>query len=312
MKEKEYADSRHFDRGSADDPLLKDVAFNRRSFGLEESHKSPYDNGMIQIGTDGIQVRLVQGIDDESFKRTLSMAVRATKGVDITDGLPNMEGDWEEMMKGGLQTALESQVVIFAVQGASRTATHQLVRSRRAAFHQQSQRASYLGSQPEVRVPESVWNAPSHVFAAWARAIRASHEAYEIAVEADISYQDARFILPEGTTSFIMLEYPVREFLAVYAYRACSMFQWEICHIIRECGKLLVADSPWMEPYVKISCEVTRGALDVPHEDEPKNNREHHCTFQGWEEVDPQCDFLYARETNRAFRSERHVIRKKS
>jgi thymidylate synthase (FAD) len=306
-------DSRHFD--SEPDPLTKDVAFNKRSFGLEESHKSPFDNGMIQIGNDGLTVRLVQGIDEKSFKRTLSMAVRATKGVDITEGLPEMQDDWEEMLKGGLQTALESQVVIFAVQGASRTATHQLVRSRRAAFHQQSQRASYLGAQPEVRVPESVWNAGSEVFSKWFKAIRASHEAYEAAVEADVSYQDARFILPEGTTSFIMLEYPVREFLAVYAYRACSMFQWEICRIIRTCGDLLKQKYPWLAPYIKISCEVTRGALDYgPSHSSISANEEayaHHCTFQGWEEVEGQCDFAWARESNRAFRSTLHTIKKK-
>lgn len=312
--------SRHRGKDHTVDPLTKDVAFNRRSFGLEESHKSPYDNGVIQIGTDGIEVRLVQGIDEESFKRTLSMAVRATKGVDITHGLPEMGDDWEEMLKGGLQTALESQVVIFAVQGASRTATHQLVRSRRAAFHQQSQRASYLGRRPEVRVPESIWKAPDNVWYSWMNAIRASHKAYEMAIEADISYQDARFILPEGTTSFIMLEYPVREFLAVYAYRACSMFQWEIVRIIRMCGELLKENYPWLAPYIKISCQVTKGALDdnaftrmqIGKGDIPvgKDDFTHHCTFQGWEEIDPQCDFPYARESNRAFRSDKHVIKK--
>lgn len=311
-----YKTSRDDKVGNAADPLTKDVAFNRRSFGLEDTHKSPYDNGMIQIGTDGLEIRLVQGIDEESFKRTLSMAVRATKGVDITYGLPEIHDDWEEMLQGGLQTALESQVVIFAVQGASRTATHQLVRSRRAAFHQQSQRASYLGTHPEVRVPESVWRAPEHVWNSWMAAIMAAHDAYDIAVEADISYQDARFILPEGTTSFIMLEYPVREFLAVYAYRACSMFQWEICRIIRECGELLKNAHPWLAPYIKISCQTTRGSLDKPPEGEDplvvlSGKYDHHCTFQGWEEVEHQCHFPWARESNRSFRSERHTIKKK-
>src|SRR3546814_3886104 len=53
--------------------------------------------------------------------------------------------------------SLETQKIIFEVSGVSRTCTHQLVRSRRASFHQQSQRASYMGDKPMFRCPESIW-----------------------------------------------------------------------------------------------------------------------------------------------------------
>ena len=329
-------------KGQTDDrALLADVAFNRHSMN-DGHHTSPFDNRTIQVGTDGIEVALAQGIDEHAFKRTLSAATRATIGIDIeakqqwvpcdrpqdhrhgdlaqtrrvngecqilrmVDPL-EPEEDWEEMMKGGLQTALETQVIVFAVKGVSRTCTHQLVRSRRASFHQQSQRASYMGDGPEFRMPESVWRNPT-VRDGWIQAVRVAWEAYRQACVADISYQDARFILPEGTTNFILLEYPVREFLNVYAYRACSMFQWEIVEVMRKCREALVEAHPWIEPYVKISCEKTKGALDRNSDDTPATD--HHCTFQGWEEVEQQCDFLWARESNRTFRSERHAIVKR-
>jgi hypothetical protein len=156
---------------------------------------------------------------------------------------------------------------------------------------------------------------------------------------ADVSYQDARYVLPEGTTNYIMLEYPLREFINVYAYRGCAMFQWEIVSVMRACREILVGAYPFLEPYVKISCEKTHGAKDAgvrvtcptcggdggDLDDSSKVCDEcngagtisdpqsiaHTCTFQGWESVEGQCPFPWARESNRSFRSEHHRIERK-
>lgn len=310
------------------DELTKDVAFNRRSFGMEDTNTSPYDNAMVQVGTDGLEVRLIQGIDESSMAKVLAACEQATIGLEIADidEITGRPDETNEMFSGGLQSALETQVLVFAVRGASRTCTHQLVRSRRASFHQQSQRASFMGEYPEVRIPESIWNAPARVFTSWLGAINAAHAAYRTAVEADISYQDARFILPEGTTTFIMCEYSVREFMAVYEYRACSMFSWEIVRVMRMMKDVLVQAHPWIEPYIKITCEKTKGSKDAltyrpyaeQREDTTANGKlqhpdahKHTCRFQGWEQIDEQCDFPWARETNREYRSEKKSIGKK-
>lgn len=271
--------------------LLRDVAFNRHSMN-DGHHVSPLDNGKIQVGTDGIAVKLVQPIHEEHFKQLMSYATRATIGVDV-HGEKEDTRDWEEMLKGGLQTALETSVVAFAVSGVSRTCTHQLVRSRRASFHQQSQRASYYGDAPEARMPESVWR-NTRAREAFITAKLASDEAYRIACEEDISYQDARYALLEGTDNYILCEYSVREFMAVFAYRGCSMFSWEIVHVMREMRRLLLEAHPWLEPYIKISCE------------KPKR-----CTFQGWEQVEGQCDFPWAKEELRTFQPEFHQIKRR-
>src|ERR1700745_1232760 len=100
--------------GIVDDGLTKDVAFNRKSFNLP-GHVSPYDNSQAFVGLSGIEVRLVQPIEESYFRHTLSRAINATSGVDLDD--PPDEGDWEEMMKGGLQTALEEPVTGSEVSG---------------------------------------------------------------------------------------------------------------------------------------------------------------------------------------------------
>ena len=291
-----YAMSREAD-DKRETNLLRDVAFNRHSMNDGE-HVSPLDNGRIQVGDDNIEVRLVQPVDEEGFKRVMSMATRATIGLDLSgktmdDILAQDNRDWEEMLGGGLQTALESSVIVFAVSGVSRTCTHQLVRSRKAAFHQQSQRASWYGSRPEARMPESVWrNERSRD--AWLVAKAASDYAYQVACEEDISYQDARYVLLEGTDNYILCEYSVREFMNVFAYRGCSMFSWEIVSVMRQMRALLVEAHPWLEPYIKISCE--KGMK---------------CTFQGWETVEGQCDFPWAQESNRTFQPKFHKIERR-
>jgi hypothetical protein len=289
--------------------VVKDVAFNRKSFG-EGQPENP-DQNQIYVGTDGIEVTLEQDFKDEELQHFFSYAINATRGIDPRH--PPEPVDWEEMMKGGLQTALKRINIAFAVYGASRTATHQIVRSTRANFHQQSQRAHYYGDRPSIRMPESWLDkllGEDDDGGGWMLSDEfvglAEHAAavYRLATDAGVSYQDARFALLEGTTNFILCEYSLDEFIAVYSYRACSMFQWEIVSIVRKMRDVLVEAHPWLDPYIKISCEKTNGGLKGPG----VMSDAHTCTFQGWESVEGQCDFPWARESNRAFRSERHRI----
>jgi thymidylate synthase (FAD) len=303
------------------DPLARDVAFNRDSFERNE-RKSPYDNGTVQVGTNEIKVRLVQPIAEQAAAALLGIMESSTFGLsdeevaDRMDAAASVSPDaTSEMFQGGLQGALDTQWIAFAVSGVSRACTHQLVRTSRAKFHQQSQRTVDLGEHPEFRCPESIWEANDDVWRAWVKAVAAAHEAYHLAVKEDVSYQDARYILPEGTTTFIICAYSIREFQAVYSYRACPMFQWEICRVHRMMKDELVAEHPWLEPHIKISCERTHGALDEGHsvrstELPPRGAYDHHCTFQGWEQVEGQCDKPYARESNRAFKSKVHSIKR--
>lgn len=277
-------------------PVLTDRAFNDHHKN-DGSHVSPYDNGVAHVGTEGLQVKLIQGIDEEQFKRFLAKAARATTGWAVGEE-PDPE-DADEMMRGGLQSGLESQVVIFEVTGASRALTHQLVRSRRAAFHQQSQRATWYGDQPDVRMPLSVYK-NTKARKAFQEATEAAWRAYRIACDEGVSYQDARYALPEATTNYILCEYSVREFLAVYAYRACSMFLWEMVDCMRKMGDALGEAHPFLKPYIKISCE--KSAPNTIYEEDGGEQRySHRCTFQGWESVEGQCDKPWARQDNRVF-----------
>jgi thymidylate synthase (FAD) len=329
--------------------LLADVGFNSHELN-DGRHVSPFDNGRVQVGVDGLKVRLLQGVDEASFARVLSRALRATTGISLDEPVADIHGDQDEMLRGGLQSALETQTIVFEVTGASRALTHQLVRTRKAGFHQQSQRATWYGDRPEFRMPHSVFTQfgarpadgkdsfgmePS-VRILWDRALLAAWEAYKAACDAGVSYQDARYILPEGITNYILCEYTIREFINVFAYRGCSMFLWEMVHCMREMRRVLLEAHPFLEPHVKISCEKSGSECGSCHgsgwlhtdgvpatteeiEDfrangddskyqleacsmcEGRGSIGRKCTFQGWENVEGVCSFPWARQDNRVF-----------
>jgi len=307
------------------------TAFNNHEKNTGE-HVSPFDTGIVRVGTDGLEVRLNQGINLDSLKQVVARATRATIGNPrppqdgslVSPTIPVTDEEWQEMFRGGLQAALESQTIVFEVWGASRVLTHQLVRSRRAGFHQQSQRSTWYGDQPEVRMPETVWRAGPTIRGKWSWAYLRAWEAYREACDAGVPYEDARYILPEGTVNYIQCEYTIREFMAVYAYRGCSMFLREMVECMRLMRAALLEQAPWMEPFVKVSCETGPGCPEckgsgkirqaqtelntdgsIAFADAPcivcVGTGGRKFTFQGWENVELACDKPMAKENNRVF-----------
>lgn len=248
---------------------------------------SPSNNGMVMIGQDGLEVVIVQDFQD----RTLELVGRWAQSASV--GAPEavrMSEDPQQYLAGGLaQQSLEDIRISFAVRGASRVLTHQLVRTRQAAFKQQSQRDCYYGDMPEFRMPESVWM-DQDARASWIYALTVAHQAYQDAIDNDVPYEDARYILPEGTTNFILCEYSLRVFLETYAYRGCVMFQDEYVWVMRAMREILVELHPYLEPHIKISCE-----------------KVHKCTYQGTERIEETCTFPWAQEDNRVFKPTRYL-----
>ncbi len=255
--------------------------FNKKSIN-QKNAISPLNKGEINTGIEGIKVKLIFYPDEKLMKNALSKMVMATIGSDPSQTIPDKVG--EELFKGGLQTGLDSFTVIFEVSGVDRTITHQLVRTSKAKFHQQSSRFTYMGSNFNVRMPETFMK-DSDVMEAYNDLVHASRNFYQLAVDKDMPYQDARYGCLEGTETYIICEYPLGVWLNTYSYRACPMFQWGINGVFKLMAKELLDKFPWLEPYVKISCEKIKK-----------------CTFQGWEETDGVCEFSWNK--TRVFKSE--------
>jgi|SRR5215471_3151756 len=259
--------------------------------GSNDFNVAPGQTGRTDIGYENLEVKCILWPEQETMAKVLSKASVAVRGSIIADDEVD-EAMVADMFKGGLNQALEWFTVAFECSGVSRGVTHQLVRTRKASFAQQSMRYADMGNF-NVRMPQEIAD-NEDARSVWEVAIWTARQAYKDLADMGIPMQDARTVCPIATETYIICEYPLSEFLNTYAYRACSMFYPETVALFRLMGVRLIEKCPWLSPHIKISCEKT---FDPIHG--------HKCTYQGWEKVEDQCDFPWALEENRTFKSTR-------
>lgn len=130
----------------------------------------------------------------------------------------------------------------FAIEGISRVATHQLVRHRMASYSQQSQRYVGMGSQTCI-VPPSVENS-EEAARIFKEQLDSAWQCYNRLVELGISNEDARFILPHGTETRIVVTMNARELHHFFSLRLCKRSQWEIRELARCMFALVREEAP--------------------------------------------------------------------
>lgn len=161
----------------------------------------------------------------------------------------SLENGKEENMKFvqrlrdmGHESPLEHVSFTFGIDGVSRSLTHQLVRHRLASFSQQSQRyvnGSRFGFVTPPTIQKNV-----NLQLAYSRFLMQCMEMYEALVANGIPKEDARYLLPNATTSNIVVTMNVRELLHFFSVRCCSRAQWEIRELAWKMLKLCKEVSP--------------------------------------------------------------------
>ena len=134
-----------------------------------------------------------------------------------------------ELFKSGHMSTFEHVSFTFAIDGLSRVASHQLVRHRLASFSQQSQRYVKMSdSDPEaVVIPDTIKNNPE-ALKIFNEAVKVSQKSYADLINLGISKEDARFILPHGHSTRLVMTMNARELHHFFNLRLCRRAQWEI------------------------------------------------------------------------------------
>lgn len=140
----------------------------------------------------------------------------------------------ERILASGHESPVEHVSFTFAVEGVSRTLTHQLVRHRIASYSQQSQRYvdasdfDYVLPPALAKIPEA--RARYEAFMAEAAACYRELQALLAARggKRQTSNEDARFVLPGGVESKIVVTMNCRSLLHFFELRCCMRAQWEI------------------------------------------------------------------------------------
>lgn len=131
-----------------------------------------------------------------------------------------------DKLKGmGHESPLEHVSFTFAIEGVSRTLTHQLVRHRIASYSQKSQR--YVSENDfEYIVPPSIANGAGVLL--YDKLMKQIKQTYTLLVNMNIPKEDARYVLPNATETKIIVTMNARSLFNFFSLRCCTHAQWEI------------------------------------------------------------------------------------
>jgi thymidylate synthase (FAD) len=132
----------------------------------------------------------------------------------------------EQVLKLGHTSVIEHASFTFAISDVSRSLTHQLVRHRIASYSQQSQRYVNL-NEPNYVIPPSI-EKNKRMKKAYEETMETIWTYYNKLLELKIPAEDARYVLPNGTCTNIMVTMNARSLLNFFELRCCLHAQWEI------------------------------------------------------------------------------------
>lgn len=232
---------------------------------------SPYNQGAHFSAPGCVSVKLIAAQDSKSVYNAWRAFTLAARGGLEWDEIPV----WSELLNSGLSVGLESISYTFGIEGVSRACTHQLVRTRKAAIHQQTFRAVDAG-EFDVNVPQRIMD-NSEAMALFMKSTEMARDAYNKIADMGIPFEDARYVCPIAIRTSMVMGISLRVFAEVYSYRGCTMTMHETLAVFRQMRELILGKHPFLEPMLKISCEGIK-----------------RCTYRGAERTDLDCEFAWA------------------
>lgn len=148
------------------------------------------------------------------------------------------------ILKSGHLSTTEHISFNFAIEGISRAASHQLVRHRLASYNQQSQRYVRFEGGFEYITPPAIKQ--KGLDKKYKDMIDASIKLYKEFLDAGVEAEDARYILPNGFETKILVTMNARELIHFFTLRCCNRSQWEI----REMAKVMLKEVKKVCPVV--------------------------------------------------------------
>ncbi|MBC2582526.1 FAD-dependent thymidylate synthase [Clostridium sp. DJ247] len=172
------------------------------------------------------------------------------------------------LMSYGHESPIEHVSFTFAIEGVSRSLTHQLVRHRIASYSQQSQRYVKL-DQFEYIIPpqiEKVDEAKKIFIASMEGNQKAYNQLVDILKDEHMNsgmdrlaaekraIEDARYVFPNACETKIMVTMNARSLINFFKHRCCNRAQWEIKSLADEMLKQVRAVAPVLFKHVGPSC----------------------------------------------------------
>ena len=156
----------------------------------------------------------------------------------------------------------------FGISGVSRAFSHQFVRHHVGiSFEQQSQRyVTYKDGTFPYTVPESVRRAGKQEI--FEEAVRTAGATYQQLIEAGVPAEDARFLLPNATSTNFKVTVNYLELMHIADLRLCTRAQWEFRKVVSLMRAEVKRKFPELARYLQPKCgEFRLGYCDESYED---------------------------------------------
>ena len=128
-------------------------------------------------------------------------------------------------MSGGHESVLEHAVFTFRIRGVSRVLLAQLTRHRLVSYSVESQRYTNSRDNP-VYLPLSIIT--SNIYEMVETHVEEAERLYAEMLGKGIPKEDARYILPQGVTTNLVMTANARELRHIFSLRCCNRAQTEI------------------------------------------------------------------------------------
>jgi thymidylate synthase (FAD) len=128
----------------------------------------------------------------------------------------------KEALKAGHDSLLEHMVFTFEIDEVSRALTHQLVRHRLASYAQESQRHCIIDITAEWYVTPKTATPFFHTL------MQVIGSGYLKCLEDGMPAEDARYVLPNGAKTKLIVTMNARALDNFFKLRCCQHAQWEI------------------------------------------------------------------------------------
>ena len=175
------------------------------------------------------------------------------------------------VLPSGHHSVIEHTSFTFAVEGVSRSLTHQLVRHRIASYSQQSQRyvrfddPDYItpgtiersqGEEADTTGEELKPGESNNGKEIFDEAMKCAWDSYGKLVEMGIPAEDARYVLPNAATNNITITMNARSLIHFFSIRCCTRAQWEIRVLAKKMLELVKEAAPHIFKNAGASCDL--------------------------------------------------------
>lgn len=148
----------------------------------------------------------------------------------------------QRLIRDGHESVLEHVTFTFHIHDISRVATHQLVRHRIASYSQYSHRR--LDECPSFIIPDSVGALDEGKLKVVRDFLLTSVQVYSSLIQTGVPPEDARYFLPSGLTTSIVVTFNVRSLRNFLKLRLSRYAQGEIRELAKEMLRLVMAVAP--------------------------------------------------------------------